>query len=75
MYLLYFHTLLYVSYILQILCLLQYFLLLYPVASPLLIAVEKTYVHAFHTSNNSNITANKDCEKELLNLSTPIRNF
>ena len=51
------------SYVLQILCLLQYFSLLYPVASPILIGVEKTYALAFHTNNNSKIITNKDFEK------------
>ena len=67
--------LLYVSYVLQILRLLQYFSLFYPVASPILIVVEETYSHTFQTSNNSKIITNKDCEKEFLNLSTPIDNF
>ena len=57
--------LLYVSYVLQILCLLQYFSLLYLVASPRLIVVEKTYSHAFQTSINSKNIPNKDCGKEL----------
>ena len=63
------------SYVLQILCLLQYFSLLYPVASPILIVAEKTYAHAYHTSNKSQIITNKDCKKQFLNLSTPIHNF
>ena len=61
-------------HVLQILCLLQYFSLLYPVASPILIVVEKTYAHVFHTINNSKIITNKDCEKDFSNLSTPIHN-
>ena len=67
--------LLYVSYVTQILCLLRYFSLLYPVASPILIVVEKTYAHAFHTNDNSKITTNKDCKREFLNLSATTHNF
>ena len=48
------------SYVLQILCLLQYFSLLYPIASPILIAVEKTYAQAFDRNHNSKIITNKD---------------
>ena len=61
-------------HVLQISCLLQYFSLLYLVASPILIVVEKTYAHVFHTNNNSKIITNKDCEKDFSNLSTPIHN-
>ena len=39
------HThLLYVSYVLQTLCLLKYFSLFYPVASPILIVIGKMYI-------------------------------
>ena len=47
-----FTHLLYVSYVLQILCLLRYSSLRYPVTYPILIAVEKMYSHDFHTSNS-----------------------
>ena len=47
-----FTHLLYVSYVLQILCLLRYSSLRYPVTYPISIAVEKMYSHDFHTSNS-----------------------
>ena len=59
-----FTHLLYVSYVLQILCLLRYSSLRYPVTYPILIAVEKMYSHDFHTSNSLPPRWNSPCRDE-----------
>ena len=59
-----FTHLLYVSYVLQILCLLRYSSLRYPVTYPILITIEKMYSHAFHTSNSLPPRWNLPCHDE-----------
>ena len=54
----------YVSYVLQILCLLRYSSLRYPVTYPILITIEKMYSHAFHTSNSLPPRWNLPCHDE-----------
>ena len=59
-----FTHLLYVSYVLQILCLLRYSSLRYPVTYPILITIEKMYSQAFHTSNSLRPRWNLPCHDE-----------
>ena len=64
MYLLYFHAPFVRFYVLQILCLLRYSSLRYPVTYPILITIEKMYSHAFHTSNSLPPRWNLPCHDE-----------